>query len=185
MIHFQKLSPHQIGRVVLLSIKPKYADLILAGSKRVEFRRSWASQGVYAIALYASSPVQKIVGLVEVESVLVASPSAMWKMCVERGGGLTRKELRDYFIGKAKGVAILLGNAIAPDFNLDPTEIVNDFVPPQSFKYLDDEECLKLGKMIGGLKVTDNDPYRRNPRSWKDLHFTTDLPSSTHSTCYS
>lgn len=183
MIPFQEYSPHQCGRVVLLSIKPKYADLILAGSKRVEFRRSWAAQGVCSIVLYASAPVQKIVGLVEVESVVIAPPSALWKTCVAKGGGLTRKELRDYFLGKSKGVAILLGKAIVPVKYLDPAEIVNDFVPPQSFKYLDAHECLKLGKKISGSKGAYNDLCRRNSRSWKDFYFETGLPTPSTAAC--
>jgi predicted transcriptional regulator len=71
----ESLSP-QGGRAVLLSIKPKYADLILAGSKRVEFRRSWAAQDVSMIVLYSSSPIQKIVGTVEVDEIVIAYPSS-------------------------------------------------------------------------------------------------------------
>ena len=71
MYLFQEFSPRQDGKVVLLSIKPKYADLILTGSKQVEFRRSWAAQDVGLIVLYSSSPIQKIVGIVEVDSVVM------------------------------------------------------------------------------------------------------------------
>lgn len=107
----ESLSP-QGGRAVLLSIKPKYADLILAGSKRVEFRRSWAAQDVSMIVLYSSSPIQKIVGTVEVDEIVVASPTSLWRTCVERGGGLTREELRSYFADKSQGVAVLLGKVV-------------------------------------------------------------------------
>lgn len=136
----QRSLPRPSGRLVLLSIKPKYAELILAGSKRVEFRRSWASQNVSVIVLYSSSPIQKIVGVVEVEDVVVASPTSLWRTCTERGGGLTRKELRSYFAGRSKGVAVLLGSLFKFDRYLEPLDVFADFVPPQSFRYLDENE---------------------------------------------
>ena len=142
--------PHPSGRAILLSIKPKYADLILAGSKRVELRRSWAAQDVSVIVLYSSSPIQRIVGVVEVEKVVIASPTALWKICTERGGGLTRKELRSYFLGKSQGVAVLLGRVFKPVRDFEPKEIISSFVPPQSFRYLDASEYLEVeGRMEG------------------------------------
>lgn len=152
MSPFQESSPHPGGRAVLLSIKPKYADLILAGSKRVEFRRSWAAQNVRVIVLYASSPVKMIVGAVEVDEVIVGSPSSLWKTCTERGGGLTRKELMSYFAGKSKGVAVLLGKVIKPVENVKPTDVINNFVPPQSFRYLAATEYLTIEAKFGTEK---------------------------------
>ncbi len=149
---FQKSSPHPGGRAVLLSIKPKYADLILAGSKRVEFRRSWAAQDVSMIVLYSSSPIQKIVGVVEVEEIVVASPTSLWKTCVERGGGLTREELRAYFAGKLQGVAVLLGQVFKPAKHVEPSDVISNFVPPQSFRYLDANEYMKLEKKVSGRR---------------------------------
>lgn len=145
---FPESSPRPSGRAVLLSIKPKYADLILAGSKRVEFRRSWAAQDVSVIVLYSSSPIQKIVGVVEVNEVVLASPTSLWKTCSERGGGLTREELRSYFAGKLQGFAVLLGHVVKFPKPLAPADIISNFVPPQSFRYLDENEYMKIGKKM-------------------------------------
>ncbi|AMU13345.1 MULTISPECIES: ASCH domain-containing protein [Burkholderia cepacia complex] len=142
----ESLSP-QGGRAVLLSIKPKYADLILAGSKRVEFRRSWAAQDVSMIVLYSSSPIQKIVGTVEVDEIVVASPTSLWRTCVERGGGLTREELRSYFADKSQGVAVLLGKVVKLAQHVEPSDVFGNFVPPQSFRYLNVSEYMKIEKM--------------------------------------
>lgn len=149
---FQGSSPQPCGRAVLLSIKPKYADLILAGSKRVEFRRSWAAQDVGVIVLYSSAPVQKIVGMVEVSKVVVASPTALWKTCTDMGGGLTRQELRAYFAGKSRGVAVLLGRVFNSSKSLAPSDVIDGFVPPQSFRYLDAGEYANLEKKMIGRK---------------------------------
>ena len=148
MLLSQRSLPRPRGRAVLLSIKPKYADLILGGSKRVEFRRSWAAEETGLIVLYASSPIQKIVGVVEVDQVLVASPTSLWKICSERGGGLTREGLRDYFVGKSKGVAVFLGRVFKTAKNIEPSDVIEKFVPPQSFRYLKANEYTKIEKML-------------------------------------
>lgn len=149
---FQESSLPPGGRAVLLSIKPKYADLILAGSKRVEFRRSWAAQDVSMIVLYSSSPIQKIVGVVEVKGTVVASPTSLWKTCVEKGGGLTRQELRGYFVGKSQGIAVLLGQVFKPRKYIEPSDVIRNFIPPQSFRYLNADEFMNLEKKISAKK---------------------------------
>lgn len=100
------------------------------------------------IVLYSSFPVQKIVGVVEVDEAIVASPTSLWRICTERGGGLTREELRLYFSGKTRGVAVLLGKVFKSNKNIEPKDIIDDFVPPQSFRYLDTDEYLKIEKKI-------------------------------------
>jgi len=144
MSHLPKSSPLPVGRIVLLSIKPKYADLIVSGTKRVEFRRSWAAQDVSKIVIYSSSPVQKLIGMVDVEEVKAVSVAALWEICSERGGGLTRQELRDYFVGKRRGTGVLLGKVKVFSKHIEPTEIIERFVPPQSFRYIDAADYKKL-----------------------------------------
>ena len=48
---------------VLLSIKPEFAEKILNGAKRYEFRKQAFAQPVEAVVLYATKPVGKIVRL--------------------------------------------------------------------------------------------------------------------------
>lgn len=100
------------------------------------------------LVLYASSPVQRIVGVVEVTEVVVASKTSLWQVCTERGGGLTRAELRLYFRGKARGVAVLLGKIATPKHYIEPTSIMSNFVPPQSFRYLNADELNALEKKM-------------------------------------
>jgi len=49
---------------ILLSIKPKYAELIKSGMKRYEFRRKISKKaGRSKIFIYSTSPVKKITGV--------------------------------------------------------------------------------------------------------------------------
>lgn len=132
----------------MLSIKPKYSDLIVAGTKRVEFRRVWAAHEVGLIAVYSSTPTQRIVALVNVTEVVRASPTKLWSYCSARGGALTKKELRAYLEGKAEGYAVLLGKVRKLKKPLDPNRLVSGFSAPQSFRYLTSAEVKRLEKAV-------------------------------------
>lgn len=153
MSHFQDCSQPPGGRAILLSIKPKYADLILAGEKRVEFRRVWAAEKVGLIAIYASAPVQRIIALVNVDEVVYASPTRLWAYCTNKGGGLTRNELKSYFDGKANGYAVMIGNVRRMKKAVDPHSLFTNFSAPQSFRYLTMSEMKSLNARaeIGGV----------------------------------
>ena len=147
MTSLRKSSQLPLGRTIVLSIKPKYVDMILAGTKTVEFRRAWAAERVDTIALYASAPIQKIVGVAQVSDVVTAKPSLLWDYCKKRGGGLTRSELFAYMDGKLKGFAVLLRNVKQFDQGIAPSRVITDFSPPQSFRYLVAAEVGRLEKI--------------------------------------
>jgi predicted transcriptional regulator len=125
------------GRAALLSIKPKYADLILAGSKRIELRRSWPDTDVGVLVLYSSAPVQRLVGIAHVDKVRVESPDTLWQLSQQFGGGVTAEEFYEYFMGKRKTYGIMIKAAETAERQLDPKQVFPDFVPPQSYMYLD------------------------------------------------
>jgi predicted transcriptional regulator len=93
---------------VLISIKPRYAELIEGGVKRVEFRRRFPGRWSGGRALfYVTSPVRAVT-------------MEAWIACVKRGGvaelweafgevsGVTLGEFEDYFSGAKAGVALVL-----------------------------------------------------------------------------
>lgn len=146
MNNSEKSSPPQAGRAIVLSVKPKYAELILSRSKTVEFRRVWAAQSVDTIAIYASAPLQEILGLVQVSSVVRATPATLWSYCSKRGGGLSKAEFSAYMTGKDIGFAVLLHDARRFNKGIDPYEVIEGFSPPQSFRYVTALEMQKLEK---------------------------------------
>jgi predicted transcriptional regulator len=120
----------------------------MSGTKRIEFRRVWAAEPVRWFAIYSSSPTQRIVGVVEVKSVVVASPSVLWQLNGSHGGGLTRAELRDYFAGRQQGYALLLGQRLVASQPVPPSKISASFRAPQSFRYLTEAEVWRIRRSI-------------------------------------
>lgn len=149
MTRFQECLRPQGPRAVLLSVKPRFAEQILAGTKAVEFRRSWAAESVGLAVIYSSSPIQCLVGIVEIEGMVMASPASVWTKCRARGPGLERKELMEYFAGKDNAYGILLGRRTLPEKPIRPKTIFRGFRPPQSFRYLTATELRRIGKRFG------------------------------------
>lgn len=123
---------------VVLSIKPEFAFKIFDGTKKFEFRRSIFKNGnIKSIIVYASSPVQQVIGEFEIDEVLNYDLSTLWDMTQEFSG-ISEKFYYDYFANKEQGFAIKIKNTkkysnpkcLRADFNLSP---------PQSFAYWTDK----------------------------------------------
>lgn len=152
MSRFQECLQPQGPRAILLSVKPRFADQIVAGTKTVEFRRSWAAEPVGLAVIYSSSPVQSLIGIVEIEGFILASPSTVWTKCRSRGPGIERKELMEYFSGKTQAYGVLLGSVSLPSTPISPKSLFKEFRPPQSYRYLSATELRCIGKQFGLIK---------------------------------
>jgi len=141
---FPESSEQPSGRAVLLSIKPKYADLILAGSKRVELRRSWPSNDIGVMVLYSSAPIQKLVGIAFIDHIEECDFESLWSLANANGGGVTYDELKIYVEGKKTAFGVLINRVKIAEILVDPRDLFPDFSPPQSFLYLDPAEFLQV-----------------------------------------
>ncbi|MEO8389066.1 MAG: ASCH domain-containing protein [Polaromonas sp.] len=133
---FQESSQQPTGRAVLLSIKPKYADLIIAGSKTVELRRSWPSNDVGVMIIYSSAPVQRLTGIALVKEIKECDFDTLWVISQAHGGGVTQEELKEYIGKKKQSYGVMLGRVIPAEILVDPKPLFPNFTPPQGFMYL-------------------------------------------------
>lgn len=124
---------------VLLSIKPEFAEKIFEGTKKFEFRRSvFKNKNVKTVVVYASSPVQRVIGEFEIDSILKDDLQKLWNSTKDYSG-ISENFFFNYFQNKDKGYAIKIKKtkkykkslSLKDDFNVSP---------PQSFMYLD--ECI-------------------------------------------
>ena len=133
------MADRAIGRVALLSIHPRFAEAILNGEKRVELRRSPVAPDVSHVLIYATAPVQSVIGWFEVLGVDTGSKTSVW---TQHGtvAGVSRSEYRTYFSGADRAFAIRVGKVrrLANELCLDQIPGVRR--PPQSFQYVDAEQ---------------------------------------------
>lgn len=121
---------------VLLSIKPEYANKILSGEKRFEFRKAiFKDPNVRTVVIYATKPVGKVIGEFEIESVLSACPETLWHK-TKRFSGITRLFFDEYFMGRETAYAIQVKSVQKYHTPLDLKSVLPHNFPPQSFCYL-------------------------------------------------
>lgn len=124
-------------RGLLLSIQPRHAAAILAGTKTVELRRR-APRDIdgATIVLYASGAVRAVVGTVQVATIQNGSPDAIWRQ-FRQDIGITRPEFDVYFTGTDEAYALVLTDpTLAPNPMPLPDLRRHDLEPPQSWRYL-------------------------------------------------
>lgn len=122
---------------VLLSIKPEFAGKILKGEKGYEFRKTGFRDpsAVETVIMYATSPVQKIVGYFTIKKVVESQPDDLWTRFGTESG-LERFRFMDYFEESETGYAIEIGELQRLSIPLDPRCHLDDFRPPVSFQYV-------------------------------------------------
>lgn len=120
---------------MLLSIKPKYAKVILQGEKEYEFRKKRCRDGITKIVFYSSSPQKQVVGEAEIEDIIEGSPTKIWEIA-KHAAGITRKAFYDYYRGRHTAVAYKLKNVVVYE---EPKELSDYGIShaPQSYVYLD------------------------------------------------
>jgi len=138
----------QINNVALLSIKPDFARPILEGSKTFEFRKVRIKKKIDYMLIYASSPIKALVGFAEIESIIEGKPVYLWEVA-GTAGGISSKDFDSYFHNKNMGFAIKIKKIYKFDSNIDPYKIIDNFVPPQSFMYIDNKKVEKILKKVG------------------------------------
>ena len=94
---------------VLLSIKPEYAEKILNGEKKFEFRRVLPkNKDITRVIIYATMPIGKVVGEFEIAELISESPVRLWEITAEFSG-ITENFFDSYFEGRKIAHAIKVG----------------------------------------------------------------------------
>ncbi|MBC3962322.1 ASCH domain-containing protein [Pseudomonas simiae] len=128
---------------VLLSIKPEYANKILSGEKKFEFRKvSFTNSEIKTVVIYATKPIGKVVGEFEVLKIYSDSPTNIWKR-TKRYAGIDKKYFDSYYEGKSLAVAIAVGAVQEYENPKNLSDIGMGISPPQSFCYIKANDCDK------------------------------------------
>ena len=120
---------------VLLSIKPEFAEKILNGTKRYEFRKQNFSKNVETVVIYATKPVGKIVGEFKLKAVLEGTPEQIWQQ-TEKFSGIHKSFFDAYYRNRKKAYALQTEDVVRYAEPLEPKDFMADFVAPQSYRYI-------------------------------------------------
>lgn len=127
---------------ILLSIKPEFVDQIFKGKKKFEYRKSiFTNKEVSSVVIYATMPVGRIVGEFSISNILMDTPEEIW-INTKKESGISKTFYDSYFENRSKAYALEIGVLKKYDSPINPYEIIKGFVPPQSFRYLNEDTLL-------------------------------------------
>ena len=146
--------------ILLISIKPNYADRIFKGEKTVELRRVKTKLITGDIVLvYVTSPKKALIGYFEVREVIVIENlkdnlNKFWQQ-VKNYACIKRPEFKSYYQGASTGVAIFINNPHLFNSSIELQTLkqkLPNFHPPQSYHYLNPEKT-NIVEAIAGCKL--------------------------------
>lgn len=120
---------------VLLSIKPQFAIKIFDGTKKFEFRKSmFKNSNINTVIVYASSPMQKVIGEFTIDEIMEEEPEALWEM-TKKHSGISKDFFDEYFFKRDRAFAIKVKDITRYNEPKDLIDFDLNFAP-QSFVYL-------------------------------------------------
>jgi predicted transcriptional regulator len=123
--------------LVLLSIRPEHVANILSGRKTFEFRRRvFARREVTNALIYCTKPVGRFVAEFEIDDILCEKPEQLWRQ-TKQGSGISKQYFDEYFSGRREAFALRIGRVRAFSRHFIPSEVIENFTPPQSFMYVE------------------------------------------------
>ncbi len=133
--------PFSFSVEIVLPIHPKYAQAIVHGKKRYEYRRKIPKRSVKKIYIYETAPTKAVIGDAEIVSILKLPPNRLYEETKE-GGGINKEQFDKYFSGCKMGYAFKLGRVNV----YSETKRIEDIgvkTVPQSFAYVSSEKTKK------------------------------------------
>lgn len=128
--------------LLLISIKPQYAEKIFKGEKTIELRKSAPQRvGINSYMLiYVTSPVKELWGICKIENIIKDKPDVLWEKFGAKTG-ISKKEFDNYYgeTNNAYGIELKeVKNLFGRTINLEKLKkIIPGFNPPQTYRYID------------------------------------------------
>lgn len=123
---------------IILPIAPIFANEILFGEKKYEYRRRLCKKKVNKIYIYATNPIKMIIGEAEVVNKLSLNKEEMWQE-TKMYAGITEKFYNEYFKFQDCAYAYEIGE-VKQYSSPVPLESIGIGYVPQSFAYVGELE---------------------------------------------
>lgn len=123
-----------------MSIHTRYAELILAGTKRVELRRRFDAYAAGSrMLIYATLPTAAVIGHARIDQVHRLPIEDIWRRHGDRAS-ISSDDFDRYFEGVRDGCAVLLSDPkrFASPVPLEHMRAAHGLSPPQSYIFLRD-----------------------------------------------
>jgi len=150
--------PTRTRSYITMSIKPEFAEMILSGSKRVEFRRRFSTKHIGSLVLfYVPKPVGSFMFKAKIADVDKSPTPSLWSEYSDQGG-VGRETFEQYFAGCSMGYALQISDVKPLDNPIGLREAValsDQLNPPQSFRMLRPQR--ELAELLHGRAALQGD----------------------------
>ncbi|MEO5663105.1 MAG: ASCH domain-containing protein [Nocardioides sp.] len=148
-----------------MSIQPRFANAILAGTKTVELRRKPPRDQPDVVIIYGSGAAKAVLGVAQLKEIHTSSPEDIWKRFGDTAG-VSRAEFNVYFEGSETASALELTNARRSGADV-PLSALREFglEPPQSWRYVERQTANRLLDALG-LPSTERRVRSRRSLPW-------------------
>lgn len=123
----------QSDRALLLSIRPRFAQAILSGTKSAEIRRQRrAVQPGTLVIIYATKPVGALVGTARISDIAEGIPADIWEQHQDCTG-VSKAEYDTYLSGSETAYLLFLRQVqrLEPLLTLEQIRSAATFQPPE------------------------------------------------------
>ncbi len=131
--------------LLLISVKPEFAEKILSGEKTMELRKAApkkAGKGS-VILIYVTTPIKELWGIGKIEHIIESNPKSLWANHSKKTG-ITEQEFNMYYGDSTKAFGIEL-TEVKQIFNQSVSlkmlrQILPKFSPPQTYAYIEQSD---------------------------------------------
>jgi len=127
-----------MSRVLVVSIKPEYAEKIFNGQKTIELRKATPSVSPGdTVIIYCTSPVKAVLGMCKVKEIIKITPARMW-VKYQANLGIEQVKYDEYYSSSQHAIGIVLTSVCKFDTQVSLKtikQIFPFFQPPQTFRY--------------------------------------------------
>ncbi len=132
---------------VVLALRPRFAQLIYEGKKRVELRRAFAGSGMRIAFIYETAPVSAVTGFFLVKGSLSMTPESAWRR-FDGTLGLDRNEFNNYVKGCDEVKILEIGKSARLTSPLPLRALTGRDSVPQSFCYISQTLPRSVGEKL-------------------------------------
>ena len=131
-----------MSKIILVSIKPEFANKIFDGSKRIELRKvSPDARPGDLMIVYSTSPEMAVIGVCKIDKIIKSSPQDIWEQHSEILG-IDENRFNAYYSKSSTAVGIVIDQARRLKAKIplkNIKKVYPGFAPPQTFKYFSRE----------------------------------------------
>ncbi len=132
-------------QVALLSIRQHYANAIVNGKKKVEFRKTKFSKDIKSVVIYATSPLKQVLGYFEICHIEEATPRYLWIKHKDIGF-IDYEDFNKYYTSPKYGIAIVIRTVWVLKKPVKLSDLDLRLSAPQSFSYFPKKVFNRLKK---------------------------------------